>query len=84
MPRCERVGILIVVVYLPPAGKGNFFQPGVFRGTAVQAVAPRVRNVGVGVAGGAVQRGLSAARLQFNLYRGRDGPCGPPPAQIRT
>ena len=54
MPRREGVGVLIVVVYLPPAGKRDFFQPGVFRGTAVQAIAPRVGDVGVRVAGGAV------------------------------
>jgi len=54
MPRCERVGVLIFVVYLPPAGKGNFFQPGVRRRAAVQAIAPRVGDVGVRVAGRAV------------------------------
>jgi len=57
MPRRERVGILIIVVYLPPAGKGNFFQgnffqPGVRGRVARQSVAPGVRDVGVRVAGG--------------------------------
>jgi len=68
MLRPELPARLIVVVYLPPAGKGNFFHAGVFRGRAVQAVAPRVCDIGVGVGGGDVQRGLSASRLQFNLY----------------
>jgi len=52
--RLELVAGLIVVVYPPPAGKGNFFHPGV-RGRATrQAVAPRVGDVGVRVAGRAV------------------------------
>jgi len=59
---------LIVVVYLPPAGKRNFFQPSVRGRAARQAVGPGVGDVGVRVGGGAVQRGLSAARPQFNLY----------------
>jgi len=59
---------LMVVVYLPLAGKRDFFQPNVRGRAARQAVAPRVGDVGVGIGGRAVQRGLSAARLQFNLY----------------
>ena len=68
MPRRERVGVLIVVVYLPPAGKCDSFQPGVCGRVAGQAVTPRVGDVGVRVGGGAVQRGLIAAQPQLNLY----------------
>jgi len=68
MLRPEFPARLIVVVYLPPAGKCDFFQPGVPGRVARQAVAPRVSDGGVRVAGGAIQRGLNAARLQFNLY----------------
>jgi len=68
MLRPELPACLIIVVYLPPAGKCDFFQPGVPGRVARQAVAPRVSDGGVRVAGGAIQRGLNAARLQFNLY----------------
>jgi len=68
MLRPELPARLMVAVCLPPAGKGNFFQPGVRGRAAGQAVAPRVGDVGVRVGGGAVQRGLTASRLQFNLY----------------
>ena len=55
VPRPELPARLMAVVYLPPAGKGDFFQPGVRgRAVGVYAVAPRVGDVGVGVAGGAV------------------------------
>ena len=68
MLRPELPACLIIVVYLPPAGKCDFFQPGVPGRVARQAVAPRVSDGGVRVAGGAIQRVLNAARLQFNLY----------------
>ena len=62
--RHEGVGILIVVVYLPPAGKGNFFQPGVRGRAARQAVAPRVGHVGVCVG----RYGDNGSRTRFSRF----------------
>jgi len=78
MPRCEGVGILIVVVYLPPGGKGDIFQPGVRGRAAGQAVVPRVGHVGVGVPGGAVGVGGTWLFPYLSLTQEQYAPCHRP------